>query len=44
VLPSDWGVTPTGDLVAPCGATIEQDGTCPCVERHESPLRLLGLI
>jgi len=31
-------------LEAPCGHVIEQDGVCPCPERHVSPLRGLGLI
>ncbi|WP_159944788.1 MULTISPECIES: hypothetical protein [unclassified Nocardiopsis] len=43
VVPEDWDVTATGDLVTPCGEVIEQDGECPCGE-HTSPLRLLGLI
>lgn len=31
-------------LLAPCGNVTEQDGTCCCPEKHESPLRGMGLI
>jgi hypothetical protein len=43
VVPDGWDVTVYGDLIAPCGDTIKQDGECSCGE-HVSPLRLLGLI
>lgn len=37
----EWEATPMGDLICPCGDTIELDGRCP--EGHESPLMEMGV-
>jgi len=37
----EWEATPFGDLICPCGDTIELDGVCP--EGHKSPLMGMGI-
>lgn len=49
ILPEGWAIHDPDMgmdclLEAPCGAIIEQDGVCPCPERHVSPLRDEGLV
>lgn len=40
----DAEMAPDFILLAPCGNTVEVDGTCCFPERHVSPLRELGYV
>lgn len=42
LLPEEWEQNHLGDLICPCGHTIELDGKCP--NGHVSPIREQGLI
>ncbi len=42
LLPDGWDQTSFGDLICPCGDTIELDGECG--KGHVSPLITAGMI